>query len=110
MFAFSENRTKVRLYCDDIVYCESQAHWIWIHTKDESYKVCKSMTELCEMLDPEMLYRVHKSFIVNFKYIRAIKENDIQLYHCKKLIPISRTYKKLVLNEFTNFIERNLYI
>ena len=40
---FTENKTKVRLYCDDIIYCESQAHWIKIHTKDHTYKICKSM-------------------------------------------------------------------
>ena len=32
VFAFTENKAKVRLYCDDIIYCESQDHWIWIHT------------------------------------------------------------------------------
>ncbi len=110
IFTFSENKTRVRLFCDDIIYCESQDHWIWIHTKEQTYKICKTLTELYESLDKEMMYRVHKSFIINFRYIKSIKENDIQLYHCDKLIPISRSYKKNVLTEYTNFIERDFYI
>ena len=110
VFAFTENKARIRLYCDDIIYCESQDHWIWIHTKGQTYKICKTLTDLHESLDKEIMYRVHKSFIINFQYIKSIKENDIQLYHCDKLIPISRLYKKDVLREYTNFIERDFYI
>lgn len=110
VFSFTENKTKVRLFCDDILYCESQAHWVWINTKDKSYKICKTLSDLYEQLDKEMMFQVHKSFIVNFNYIFTIKESNIQLYHCDKLIPISRSYKKAFLEEYTNFTERNLYV
>lgn len=109
-FAFTENKTRVRLFCDDIIYCESQDHWIRICTKEHTYRICKALTDLHELLDKEIIYRVHKSFLINFQYVKSIKENDIQLYHCDRLIPISRSYKKTVIQEYTNFIERNLYI
>lgn len=110
IFSFMENKTKVRLYCDDIIYCESQAHWVWIYTKEKLYKICKSLSDLYEQLDKEMMFQVHKSFIINFNYIYIIKGNNIQLYHCDKVIPISRSYKKLFLEEYINFTERNLYV
>lgn len=110
VFAFTENKAKIRLYCDDIIYCESQDHWIWIHTKDKVYKICKSLTELHSQLDKEMFCRVHKSFIINFLYIKTIKDNDAELYHCDKTIPISRSYKKEVLEEYTNFLERDFRV
>lgn len=110
VLTFNENKTKIRLYCDDIIYCESQAHWILIYTKERVYKLCKTMTDLYEMLDKEILFRIHKSFIVNYRYVKSIKDNDIRLYHCDKLIPIGRSYKKNVIIEYTNFIERNLYV
>lgn len=110
VFAFAENKTRVRLFCDDIIFCESQDHWIWIHAKERVYKICKSLSELHELLDKEMLYRVHKSFIINFHYIKSIKENEVELYHCDKRIPISRSYKKTVIKEYSNFVERNLYV
>lgn len=81
IFSFMENKTKVRLYCDDIIYCESQAHWVWIYTKEKLYKICKSLSDLYEQLDKEMMFQVHKSFIINFNYIYIIKGNNIQLYH-----------------------------
>lgn len=110
VFAFSENKRKVRLYCNDIIYCESQDHWTWIHTKDDTYKIYKSMNDVHEHLDKEMLFRVHKSFVVNFHYIKSIKETNIELYHCDKKIPISRSYKKSTLEEYTDFVERNLFV
>ena len=110
IFAFSENKKKVRLFCNDIIYCESQGHWTWIHTKDEKYKICKSMNDVHEQLDKDMLFRVHKSFVVNFHYIKSIKETNIELYHCEKNVPISRSYKKSTLEEYTSFVERNLYV
>ena len=110
VFAFTENKAKVRLFCDDIIYCESQDHWIWIHTKDKVYKICKSLTELHGQLDKEMFCRVHKSFIINFLYIKSIKDNDAELYHCDKPVPISRSYKREVLAEYTNFLERDFRV
>lgn len=110
VFAFTENKAKVRLYCDDIIFCESQDHWIWIHTKEKTYKICKSLTELHSQLDKEMFCRVHKSFIINLLYVKTIKDNDAELYHCDKPIPISRSYKKEVLAEYTNFLERDFRV
>ncbi len=110
VFAFTENKTKVRLYCDDIIFCESQDHWIWIHTKDDTYKICKTLSELHDMLDKELFCRVHKSFVINFHYVKSIKEKYVQLYHYDAPIPISRTYKKKMIEEYTNFVERDLYI
>ena len=110
VFAFTENKAKVRLYCDDIIFCESQDHWIWIHTKEKVYKICKSLTELYSQLDKEMFCRVHKSFVINFLYIKSIKDNNVQLYHCDNLVPISRSYKKEVLAEYTNFLERDFKV
>jgi len=110
VFAFAENKAKVRLYCDDIIYCESQDHWIWIHTKEKVYKICRTLTELHNQLNKEMFCRVHKSYIINFLYIKSIKDNDAELYHCDHPVPISRSYKKTVIEEYTNFLERDFRV
>lgn len=110
VFAFADNKAKIRLYCDDIIYCESQDHWIWIYTKEKRYRLCKPLTELYSQLDKEMFCRVHKSFIINFLYIKSIKDNSIELYHCKNPVTISRSYRKTVLEEYTNFLERDFRV
>lgn len=109
-FVFTENRNKIRLFCDDIIYFENQSHWILIHTKDEVYKICKSLSDLYEKLDHSMFIRVHSSYIVNLGYIRAIKNNDIELYNCDKHIPLSRSNKKLVNTKLINFKERKYLV
>ncbi len=110
VLSFSENKSIVRIYCENILYCESRDHWVYIHTKDETHKICKSLSELHEKLDTSMLYRVHSSYIVNFHYIKAIRNGFIELYNSDAKIPVSRTYRKTVLAEYTDYIERNLYV
>ena len=110
VFSFTENRAIFRIYCEDIIYCESQNHWIYMHTKNETYKICKSLSDLHAQLDNTLLYRVHSSYIVNFHYVKSIRNNYIELYNCSEKIPISRSHKKTVLTEYTNYVERNLYV
>lgn len=110
VFNFTENKTRIRLFCENIIYCESQGHWVWIHTKDCVYKICKSMNDLYQQLDAETFFRTHKSFTINFHYVKRIQENCIELYYCDKLIPISRSYKKDVIMQFTEFVEKEYYV
>lgn len=110
VLSFTENKALIRIYCEDIIYCESLDHWVYIHTTHGTHKICKSLSDLYGSLDDTLLFRVHSSFIVNFHYVKAIRNNFIELYHSDKDIPISRSYKKSVLFEYTNYIERNLYV
>lgn len=109
-FIFNENRNIVRLYSSDIIFFENQAHCILITTIDKIYKIYKSFKDLYCQLDQSVFFRVHKSFIVNFNYIKEIRNQDIILYNYNKVIPISRTYKKGLINEFINFKERRYLI
>lgn len=107
---FTENRVKVRLFCDNIIYFECRSHLVFIYTINGVHKVCYSISTLYEKLDPTIFVRVHKSFIVNLNYIRLIRENELMLYHSSEAIPISRSYKKSVILEFANFKERKYII
>lgn len=109
-FVFTENRNKIRLFCEDIIYFECQAHYIHIHTKDKIHKICKTMAELYDSIDKAMFIQVHKSFIINLNHIREIKETELVLYDADKVIPISRTFKKQVATAFINFKERKYRI
>lgn len=110
MLTLTENKAIVRLKCEDIICCESRDHTVHIYTADGEYKIYKTLSDLYSELDGEFLFRVHSSFIVNFHYVKAIRGDEIELYRCGKKIPVSRSYKKAVLAQFTDFVERNLYI
>lgn len=107
---FSENRNKIRIFCDDIVYFECQAHYIQINTKSGTHKICKTMSELMENINQNMFLQVHKSFVVNLNQVREIRESEIILYDADKAIPISRSFKKQVSTAFINFKERKYLI
>ena len=107
---FSEKRNKIRLFCDNIIYFECQSHWVYIYTKEKTYKICKSMSDLYEKIDNNVFFRIHKSYVINLNYVKEIKENDVVLYETNAIIPISRLYKKEFVNSFMNFKERKYLI
>lgn len=109
-FVFLENRNRVRLFCDDILYFESQGHWILVHEKVRQYKMCKPLTELYAQLDHTVFCRVHKSFIVNLHYVKEITATEAILHHTDCAVPIGRTYKKDLISAFINFKERKYLI
>ena len=109
-FVFTENRNKIRLFCEDIIYFECQAHYIYIHTKDTVHKICKTMAELIESIDANTFIQVHKSFVVNLNHIREIRESEVVLYNADKIVSISRSCKKQVSIGFINFKERKYLI
>lgn len=109
-FIFTERKNRIRLFCDDILFFENQGHWVLVYTKETQYEIYQSFYHLYERLDKNTFCRVHKSFIVNYKYIKEIKEKDICLYDYDQTIPFSRTYKKELINGFLNFKERKYLI
>lgn len=109
-FVFTENRNKVRLFCEDIIYFECRAHYIYIHTKNNIHKILRTMSELMDNIDGDTFCQVHKSFAINLNFIKEIRESEIYLYETDEIIPVSRTYKKLLCEAFINFKERKYLI
>lgn len=106
-FIFLENKKRTRIYCSDIIFFESSSHWIFIHTCDgKIHKMRKTMIELFRTLEKSTFVRIHRAFAVNLSHIYQISENNVIMYHYSKPIPISKTYKKTLTNEFLNFKER----
>ncbi len=109
-FCFTENKSKIRLFCNDIIYFESQNHFTLVHTKNKSYKICKSLSDVHNMVDKDKFCRIHKSFVINLFHVEKLGKKEVLLDCLKKNIPISRTYQKIVPKEYTKFVERNLFL
>ena len=103
---FSENREKIRLYCEDIIFFESRSHQLLIYTTDRIYRIHKSLSELCKVVNEERICRVHNSYAVNMAYIKEIKDNEITLYDNAETIPLGRKYKKDFCERFIDYKER----
>ena len=57
---------------EDIIYIESENRGCLIHTKNESYKDNNTLNFFEERLEDKWFFRIHKSFLINLKYIVEI--------------------------------------
>ncbi len=104
---FNERRDRIRIYIEDIIFFESTAHWIIVHSKDgRVHKIRKTMSDLINILDGSMFVRIHRSIVINLNYIYQITESNVAMHNYSELLPISRTYKKVLTDSFLDFKER----
>lgn len=99
-----------RLYSDEIVYCESDGHLIYIHTKECVYTVRMTMSALLEKVGEKDFGRPHQSYLVNFRYVRSITQNEVVLSIKQQILPLSRSYKKFFKEQYINYMERSLCV
>lgn len=78
---------------NDIIMIQGAGNYLCFHLKDKKILSLLKMNEALDILTDEFV-RVHKSYIVNKKYIVSIDKNHVNIDH--KLVPISKTYKKSI--------------
>lgn len=105
-FVFSENRSKIRLFCEDIILFENRSHWVYIYTKDKEYKIFSSVKQLLENIDNKTFSRVQRSYIVNLAYVKEISADRVMLYNYNNPISIGRKYYSSFIYDFMCFKER----
>lgn len=86
----------------DILYIESFAHYIEIHTPTDVYRLKESITAFGKRLSGDF-FRAHRSYIVNLKAVERISRSSLRLAGGAE-IPLARG-KYDGLNRA--FIERN---
>jgi two-component system, LytTR family, response regulator len=94
IFVKSDHKThKVRL--DELKWIEGAGNYVTLHTIRQKILTLQNLRSFETFLQPYQFIRVHKSFIVNVKYVDSI---DTQSIHCAgQQIPIGETYKEKVL-------------
>ncbi|MEL6942875.1 MAG: LytTR family DNA-binding domain-containing protein [Bacteroidota bacterium] len=89
------NRKYVKVLFQEILYIESLKDYVRIHTDNQRITTKDKISEFVEKL-PNYFLRIHRSFIVNTKQIKAYTVNDIEIGETE--IPIGVSYKKEVMN------------
>lgn len=107
---FTFDKAQYRLYEDDIIYLESCDHKVYIFTVDETYCVNTKLSELEDTLSADAFARAHKAFLVNLRYVKKIKGNEIYLRQCEQSIPLGRTYKSAFMKSYAHQRERDLCV
>jgi len=83
------NKVAIRIPLKNIVYVEVIAHDCMIYTMTGTVKCRFSLDEMEKQLEGSTFLRTHRSFIVNMRYIKSIKENNF-LLTTGALIPIRK--------------------
>lgn len=82
----------VRIRLQDILYIEALKEYVRIFTHENSWVVYQTMQSLEDKLPKEGFYRIHRSYIVGLKHIRALEGNSVFINEIQ--LPVSRYSKE----------------
>lgn len=91
---FNVNKRKIKIYCDEILFIESQREYIKIFMTKGVVTTKMQLHKMEELLSPRHFFRVHRSFIVARSRIDSFTAVEIEIQGHS--IPIGRSYKELV--------------
>jgi DNA-binding LytR/AlgR family response regulator len=95
----SEKKTVI-LPVDEIVFIESQKEYIKVQTTTKSYLSKYALTKIEEELDPDQFLRVHRSFIIHLKYLKAFNASEVEVGN--SVITVGGNYKDAVAQKLTS--------
>lgn len=95
IFTFKDGTHDVRIPENEIIYLCADGNYTEIHTTSKRYVVRNSMKKILEDIQLQFV-QSHRSYFVNPAYIR--ETNDYIYLTTEEKLPLSRKYKKEVLN------------
>ncbi|MFB6341658.1 LytR/AlgR family response regulator transcription factor [Saccharicrinis sp. FJH62] len=96
MFVRSD-RKMIKINFSDIVFIESLSDYLKIHTTEVVIVTRETLSNIEAVLPQGRFLRVHRSYIVAPKYIDSYTKEYLEIG--KNSIPISRSYKKEVMEQ-----------
>ena len=97
-------KDKIRLKTYEILYVESLRHKIIFHTRGGEYHIYKPLKEIEKMLESSGFIRIHRSYIVNPRSMKIVKNYETILDNGTRL-PISKAKYKEVTEELDSEIQ-----
>tara|TARA_R110002096_G_scaffold189878_2_gene370654 strand:- start:3641 stop:4330 length:690 start_codon:yes stop_codon:yes gene_type:complete len=91
------DKTLHKLVLNSILYIESDRNYLTVVTENQKLSYIDSLKNWTAKLPENQFFQVHKSFIVNSKFVDKISGNVLFVNNNK--IPIGRTYKQELLNK-----------
>lgn len=97
---FRENGVDHRVMVDDIVYISSLQNYVQVHLADKrSMVVHKTLKSVQEVLPEEKFIQLHRSYLVQKRYVRAIDGLNALVHDTT--LPIARERKQALLDLIT---------
>jgi len=94
------DRKMVKLNFDTILYVESLSDYVKIFTSQSMFITRETITNIESKLPQESFLRIHRSYLVAISKIDSYTKEYIEINN--KTLPISRSYKTIVLNKLEN--------
>ncbi len=92
LYVTSERKT-IKLLIPDIQYIEGLNNYVIIHINEKKHIVYASLTEIIKKLNDDFL-RIHKSFVLNKKYISSFTKEIVEIGD--KELPIGKSFKEVI--------------
>ncbi|WP_240646531.1 response regulator transcription factor [Chitinophaga rhizosphaerae] len=89
------DRKWVQVELEQVQYLESLGNYVKIWEAERFILTPRTLSSFGEQLPSETFIRIHKSFILNRKFVRLIEGNVIQLKSGKQL-PLGKNYRHVV--------------
>lgn len=93
-----------RLSLSAVCYMEVFGHMTAIHTEEEEIITRISLKELEQQLEGDWFYRCSRFYIINFRYLSGITEDNVLV--AGNSFKISRNKKSGLLKKFAEYINR----
>jgi len=85
------NGKLIRIRIQDILYVEALKEYVRIFTPDSNQVVYQTMQNMQDKLPHHLFFRIHRSYIIGLRHIKAIEGNSVLVN--KTQLPISRSIK-----------------
>jgi DNA-binding LytR/AlgR family response regulator len=70
----------VKILCDDILFLRSEGNYVNVVLKNHKTKNFRSTLAVLEnQLDPEVFFRISKSYVVNFRYVEELESDRVRI-------------------------------
>lgn len=86
----------------EIIYIEVKDHWLFIYTKDNTYKMLGTLKEMEEQLEDYNFVCCYRCYLINLKYVTRMSSEFVILDN-KVELKISRGKRKKVQSAFVQY-------
>lgn len=93
--AIKADKKHVLVKLNDLQYLESLGNYVKVWGDDEFLLTPRTLSSFEEQLPTETFIRIHKSFILNKKFVHYIEGNMVFLKNGKQ-VPIGKNYKSTI--------------
>lgn len=97
----------IRVKLSDIIYLESLSHYVGVKTAESTLRYRKKFSDLeAELEGKSEFVKIHRSYIVNLKYVDALESDYLSLENGEEL-PVSRSCRKQTHKAFVSYHASN---